>query len=274
MVLRIGWLIGRKFEFDWVEFKIFSGEYRYSNLGKNMGKLTGIIKFIGRFGLLSVYEMNGKHVVRQAYGPDGETIDKNPNYQGLRERNLEFGEVSKAGKLLRSGFLHLLQKLGDTTVHGRLTKVLNLVKNLDQKSEKGKRNVQNGLDNEAGRKLVSGFNCNGNGMFDPLILEAGRKAVVSKKIALAWSEQLICPKDCKEIHLELVWMKVDFDGMQNHSIASEMGELGPQKASLEIEMPEALPNEKGFLFLAIAVWYMRANGFAVGEEKWRILGVV
>ncbi len=109
-----------------MEFKM---QYHFRVIKNDMYQLTN--------HNIGINEMNGQHIVRQTYGPNAETIRKNPNYSGLRERNQEFGNVSKAGKLLRSGFTSLLQELGDKNVNHRLTQTLLLVKNLDTESAKG-----------------------------------------------------------------------------------------------------------------------------------------
>ncbi len=234
-----------------------------------MGKLTGIIRFTGKLGGLSIYEMNGQHIVRQAYGPNAETIRKNPNYSGLRERNQEFGNVSKAAKLLRSGFTSLLQELGDKNVHHRLTQILLSVKNLDTESAKGSRHIGIGLGTKEGRNLVSGFCCRVTGREDETILSAGRKAIKKETFTLSWSPNLLLPKGGREIHLDLIWIKVDFDRHRIESAASEKSILKPDGGKLVIPMPSDLEGKDGFLFLALGVQYGRVDGAVIGKDRWK-----
>jgi hypothetical protein len=234
-----------------------------------MGKLTGIIRFTGRLGGLSIYEMNGQHIVRQAYGPDAETIRKNPNYKGLRERNQEFGNVSKAAKLLRSGFPSLLQELGDKNVHHRLTQALLSIKNLDTESAKGSRHVGIGLSTKEGRNLLSGFSCRATGREDETILSAGRKAIKKETFNLSWSPNLLLPKGGSEIHLDLIWIKVDFARQRIESAISEKAILKPAGAKIVIPMPTALEGKDGFLFLALGVQYGRLDGSVIGKDRWK-----
>jgi len=234
-----------------------------------MGKLTGIIRFTGKLGGLSIYEMNGQHIVRQAYGPNAETIRKNPNYSGLRERNQEFGNVSKAGKLLRSGFTSLLQELGDKNVHHRLTQILLSVKNLDTESAKGSRYIGIGLGTKEGRNLVSGFSCRVTGREDETILSAGRKAIKKETFTLSWSPNLLLPKGGREIHLDLIWIKVDFERHRIESAISEKAILKPAGAKIVVPMPPDLEGKDGFLFLALGVQYGRVDGAVIGKDRWK-----
>jgi len=234
-----------------------------------MGKLTGIIRFTGKLGGLSIYEMNGQHIVRQAYGPDAETIRKNPNYKGLMERNQEFGNVSKAAKLLRSGFTSLLKELGDKNVHHRLTQTLLSVKNLDTESAKGSRHVGIGLSTKEGRSLVSGFSCSLTGREDETILSAGRKAIKKETFTLSWSPNLLLPKGGREIQLDLIWIKVDFNRHRIESAASEKTVLKPEGGKVVVTMPPILQGKDGFLFLALGVQYGRLDGSVIGKDRWK-----
>ena len=239
-----------------------------------MGKLTGIIRFTGKLGGLSIYEMNGQHIVRQSYGPDAETIRKNPNYQGLRERNQEFGHASPAAKMLRSRFSTLLKELGDKDVHHRLTQVFLAIKNLDTQSEKGHRLVDIGLKTNEGRNLLSGFACRAAGRKDDAILSAGKQAIDNKVFSLSWSPELLLPKGGVEIWLDLVWIRADFANRKMASEALARTVLKKDSEPVLIPMPGTLEGKEGLLFLAIGVQYGRADGSVIGENQWKGLWVV
>jgi hypothetical protein len=239
-----------------------------------MGKLTGIIRFTGKLGGLSIYEMNGQHIVRQSYGPDAETIRKNPNYQGLKERNQEFGQVSRAAKMLRNAFTFLLTELGDKDVHHRLTQVFLAIKNLDMQSNKGHRLVDVGLQTTEGRNILSGFACRAAGRKDDAILSAGKEAIDRKVFSLNWSPELLLPKAGVEIWLDLVWIKADFANRKLASEAMARTKLSKDNEPVLIPMPETLEGKEGLLFLAIGVQYGRADGSEIGENQWKGLWIV
>jgi hypothetical protein len=122
-----------------------------------MGKLKGIIQFTGSFEGLSFYEMNGQIIVRKTGGFKGEKIKKDPKYGRVRENSSEFAENAKAGKYFRSSICDCLKKMQIPYVHNRVLTLFQDLSKLDLVSERGKRKVFIGLQNEDAFGIIDGF---------------------------------------------------------------------------------------------------------------------
>lgn len=125
-----------------------------------MGKLKGILKITGQFDGLSLYEVNGKIVVRRTGGFEGKAIKSQTNYERTRENASEFGMVVQTGKKMRLALYPFVKKIHTPYLHNHIVKKLFEIMRCDTVSERGKRTVVKGLQTEEGRKLLSGFEFN------------------------------------------------------------------------------------------------------------------
>lgn len=125
-----------------------------------MGKLKGILKITGQFDGLSLYEVNGKIVVRRTGGFEGKAIKSKPNYERTRENASEFGLASAIGKKLRLELRPFLKKIHTPYLHNHVLKLFLEVMRCDTFSERGKRTVGLGLQTEEGWQLLDGFEFN------------------------------------------------------------------------------------------------------------------
>lgn len=141
-----------------------------------MAKQKGIVHLAGTLGDLNFYYRKGKPVVRLTGGGfTSKAIRKSPNMVRVRENGSEFGMVSKAKKLVRLGIYPFLTDVSDATLHGRMMKLFQQIKELDIISIRGQRSFQNGLATDAGRLLLQRFDITpqkatemlpGDGQFD------------------------------------------------------------------------------------------------------------
>lgn len=122
-----------------------------------MAELKGLLKFTGKLGGLSFYEMNGKIIVRTPGGFDGEKIRNDANYVNVRNNASEFGRCSKFGGRLRRALQPFFKDLNDPQIHGRMAKMLYQVMKNDKQSEKGHRSVLCGLREAESRTVLRGF---------------------------------------------------------------------------------------------------------------------
>ncbi len=80
-----------------------------------------IIKIKGNLGGLVFYKLNGKDVVRKAYGPSKETINNNPAYKSTKNNNTEFAGATYLSKSVRKGLGAIGKQFQDTYMASRLT---------------------------------------------------------------------------------------------------------------------------------------------------------
>lgn len=122
-----------------------------------MATYESIIKIKGAVGDLVFYNLNGKNVVRKKSGFNKAAFKKNPSYEKVRQNSSEFGHCSKVGKIIRTSLSVYIKKAGDPLLYQKFAKLMTEIKDLDAVSERGKRTVENGLQTEAGKKLLREF---------------------------------------------------------------------------------------------------------------------
>lgn len=123
-----------------------------------MAQQKGLIQLEGTLGGLNFYIKKGKPMVRKSGGGfTAKAIKNKPSMIRVREANNEFGHCSKVKKQLRLALLPFLQLHHDTSLHGRMMRMLQEVKNCDPISERGQRTVYKGLQTTMGRKLFTDF---------------------------------------------------------------------------------------------------------------------
>ena len=227
-----------------------------------MARYKGFLKMQGSLGPLTIYLLNGEWVVRQRYGPDAKTMATNQNYTAQRNHAKEFGGVRRASKLLREGFRRLVSELADPEMHGRMTKTLNAVKNLDM-SPKGERTVARGLQTPEGRAMLRGWNAN---QYGTVWKEAVQKAVLALETHTLTLLHIDVVNAGKTIEVTVVWLVVDFEkGIWNAKecpavVLDPGGEAHWQR-------PSALDGAAGEPFMVLATREMMKSG-----NRWVVSG--
>ncbi|MCB9235267.1 MAG: hypothetical protein H6581_26670 [Bacteroidia bacterium] len=89
-----------------------------------MAELKGIFRFQGSIDQFTVYEINGKTVVRRKAHIPKEKILKSPSYQRRRETMAEFGASSEVAKALRLSWVMVRKKFQGPYISGRLSGIL------------------------------------------------------------------------------------------------------------------------------------------------------
>ena len=125
-----------------------------------MGKVKSFIQFNGTIEGLNFYVVNGQQYVRKAGGGfNGKKIKSDPSMVKVRQNGEEFGKVSTLSRAFRLKVEPLFPVSYSGGLHNRLVKLFSGIKNLDVTSERGKRSVSVGLEQEASHALLIGFFC-------------------------------------------------------------------------------------------------------------------
>lgn len=122
-----------------------------------MATYKSIVELNGKIGDLVFYTLNGKPVVRRKSGFSKEGFRENPNYRKVLQNSTEFGHCSKSGKLLRLEIQKYIGDCGDKYLYQKFAKVMTQIKDLDTQSEKGKRNIEIGLQHLEAVELLKNF---------------------------------------------------------------------------------------------------------------------
>lgn len=230
-----------------------------------MARYKGIFEISGSIGDLTFYSSKDGLLVRGKRGVSGERIKTDPVFKGTRKNSSEFGHVSKCGQLIRQSLGAPLQVAKDFRTHSRMTSVLNKVKNLDQVSVRGERKVRIGLDTEAGKELLAGFDFNAAAPFDRMFLApySLNSTTGSFEVAdFSASKMVQSPKEATHIELHLIVNRIDFDSA---TYTSSPG----AKTCLKVDSPPSplllapkiLPAGNGFLIFCFFIQFFQdVNG--------------
>ncbi len=122
-----------------------------------MASDNGFPPIIGTYNGINYYIRNGKQRQRKAGGGfTTESIKNNPNMQGIRNSNQEWGPCSSFNKHFKLALFPFINDLNDGTLHKRLMQLFMRIKTLDETSV-GSRAVGPGLCCDMGRKLLGEF---------------------------------------------------------------------------------------------------------------------
>lgn len=118
-----------------------------------MGRQKGAIKVRGKVDGISFYQMEGKDVVRKAYGHSRKRIDKDPRLGSIKANITEFGAAGLAAGSVRMLLAIVLKRLDTGRVQNRLLRIFQEIYKRDKKSRPGQRAIQLSMC----RELLEGF---------------------------------------------------------------------------------------------------------------------
>jgi hypothetical protein len=123
-----------------------------------MARQKGLIKITGTLDDVNFYVSNGVAYARKAGGGfNGDAIKNNRSMQRVRENGSEFGHCSRVKKQFRLALLPFLKDLKGKALHSNMTQLFLAIKALDAVSERGQRNVAQGLQTAKGKRLLRQF---------------------------------------------------------------------------------------------------------------------
>lgn len=178
-----------------------------------MAKQKGIIKIKGTLGDFSFYSTKHGDVVRRKWGPDKERRKSDPSFAEADRNSTEFGECSASGKIFRQAVKELISGYSDSDLNTRVNSLMYAVKNLDEKSAHGKRNVGAALLNPKAIDLFIGFNFNKDALFNSILKipytvdkQTGRITIngIAEKGVIKF------PKGATHLSLCEGWARIDF----------------------------------------------------------------
>ena len=149
-----------------------------------MAKYKSLFKVRGTLDDINFYKSEEGYRLRTKGGVDGNRIKNDPNFERTRENNNEFGSSAKSGKLLRRAILDLISNVKDSKLSSRLTQTMIRVKNEDQTSARGLRNVPVGIQTSLGKVQLKDFNFNRKSVLQEVLLKDFSLDTVSGEIII------------------------------------------------------------------------------------------
>lgn len=94
-----------------------------------MKKVESLWNLRGNLGGANFYKKDGKNLIREKGGVDGERIKNAPEFKRIRDNNQEFGVAMSAAHKFRKGVIQMVKLFGDNSFASKLgTKLLKMVK--------------------------------------------------------------------------------------------------------------------------------------------------
>jgi len=189
-----------------------------------MGKVKSLFQINGTIDGLNFYTVNGQQYVRKAGGGfNGKKIKSDPSMVKVRQNGEEFGKVSKLSRAFRLMVEPLFPPSYSGGLHNRLVKLFHGIKNLDVTSERGKRNVAVGLQEERSKPLLIGFS---------IPEEAPKGATLHDHVEMDWSNSTLLirssfrlnhhlPKTAKAVSVGVGLIRLNADDLIFEMIMSE-----------------------------------------------------
>lgn len=231
-----------------------------------MAKLRSIFNIEGTLGEMTFYKQkSGNYFIKQKGGVSKERIDTDPAYARTKENGEEFGSVATSGKILRKGGSMLISRAKDPSLTRRLVSVFAKVKKLDSESERGKRNVYNGLLTEEGRALLKGFDFNAKANFSSILrcpFELDVPTGHFKIEGLVPKTMLQYPEHATHVTFRTGLMRVDFVlGETDMKYSKEETMALDMSVNILDLIPSELPTGDGFIFWLLLIEFSQeVNG--------------
>lgn len=230
-----------------------------------MARQKSIIKLQGTIGDISFYKSKDGYLAREKGGVDASRIASDPAFARTRENGAEFGTSASAGKLLRDTIRVLGKNASDSRVTARLTKIMSQIKNLDEANERGERNIAEGLETEAGKALLKGFNFNRNAvlgsvLYAPYELDSATGEV--KINSINTQEQINYPQGATHVIFKSAFAVVDFaNGVSAMEVSAPVRlKIDATDQSVAVA-PVEIPQIEGTKFILLCIEFIQeVNG--------------
>lgn len=238
-----------------------------------MAKNKSIFKIEGTLDEVTFYKGADGYLIRKKGGVSKNRIMNDPAFIRTRENGTEFGVAAQNGKLIRNAFTQMVKNAKDNKLVARLTQRILLVKNFDDSSVRGMRNLRVGLLSDQGKLVLNGFEFNGNTSLTTILKTPFVASIEEGSITLTNfvpSEHLVISGGATHIKLKAAVSLINFVTNQHQTIyADEV--LLPLNNTL-IEMVELkvseIPEGEGSLIQTFSIEFLQSlNGIFYGLKN-------
>ena len=246
-----------------------------------MATQKGIFKFKGTIDGVTYYESKYGPLVRKKGGPTGDQLKNDKAFKRVRENGREFGACGKATKLLRKVLRPLLKDASDFLVTGRLNKLMFAIKNLDNTSARGERNVANGIISLTAKDLIKGFDFNEMAplrrvLKKPFTINTGTGVIGIP--GLISQQDLDSPTGATHARITGGWARIDFGTGLAQLVSTNQVALPLNGLVNNVVLtPVVLPGGTGIdIFVLQIVFYQEVNGvqYSLKNGEHNSLGIV
>lgn len=230
-----------------------------------MAKLNGLIKFEGTLENLTFYKSADGHFVRTKGGASRNRILNDPAFARTRENGAEFGSIAGSGKLLRTALGPMVFKAKDSKLTSRLVKVMGQIKNLDDVSIRGARNVAEGINHAMAAPILEGFDFNVRATFGSVLKSKVAVDVLSGAVTVEPfnpEEQMRRPEGATHFSMQVGFLRLDFaTGAYELTQSDEVVYPLVQGSIAPVLTPTSVPTVTGTgMHLILIEFFQEVNG--------------
>lgn len=244
-----------------------------------MAKLRSLLKIEGTLGDMTFFKgKNGEYVAKTKSGVSKKRIAKDPAFARTRENGSEFGSVARSGKHVRLGAGVLINKAKEPRLNNRLVQVLTKIKNLDAISVRGQRQVAIGMETDAGKALLKGFDFNSKSVLGavlrcPFAFDSATGSV--SLTDLLPKDMVSYPPNSTHVTFATGFMNLDFvTGLYEITYSNYVNLPLDMTVSSPVMTPSGVPAGDGFNFHFFLIeFFQEVNGvqYAMNNGVYNVL---
>lgn len=246
-----------------------------------MAKSSGILKIEGTLENLTFYKSADGHMVRTKGGVSRNRILNDPAFVRTRENGVEFGHSAQAGKLLRMAAGQLVFKAKDSKLSSRMLKVMSGIKNADTSSLRGERNVFEGIQSEAGKQFLRGFDFNQRAILPAVLYAPYAVDTVTGAITIADFnplQQLRNPQGATHFSMQSAFLNLDFSTAEyDITYSNEVNLPTDSGTATQTLTPSGVPAGSGIQFYFLLIeFFQEVNSvqYPLNNGAFNVLNIV
>ena len=231
-----------------------------------MGKQSGIFKIEGTLDDVTFYRSrDGRFLVKRKSGVNGDRIKNDPEFARTRENGSEFTNIAQSGKVMRNALADLIFDVNDITKVQRLTAAMSRVKNLDDTSVRGERNVATGIATPQGKQALKLFNFNGNARMSSVLKTDYELDTVGLTISIDGFtpvKNLGSPDGATHVELSGGFLNLDFASEDSELVLTNVENLAIDNTETDVTLTfPSTPAGSGVNFYLLKVaFFQELNG--------------
>lgn len=246
-----------------------------------MAREYSILKLKGRLDGMIFYKNAEGHQVRAIGGIARERIMNDANFVRTRENMQEFGNINKAGKLIRDSIGANLRRARDLRTGSRLVSVLAKVKNLDATSVRGQRSFAKGFATAEGKALLVGFDFNKHAPLNMILKKAFELDTVAGGLTIPNFKprtHLTVPEFATHVNIGLACVRLDGERLAWETVYSAYPPIltDDTEQTVTVTLP-SLPAGTGVkMFYVLVEFFQEINGelYALNGDNMNALKLV
>lgn len=230
-----------------------------------MAREYSILKLRGRLDGMIFYKNAEGHQVRTIGGIARERIMNDANFVRTRENMQEFGNINRAGKLIRDSIGVFLRRARDLRTGSRLVSVLAKIKNLDGESVRGQRTFAKGFSTAEGKALLVGFDFNKHAPLDMILKKDFELDSVAGDLTIPNFKprtHLTTPDFATHVNIGLACVRLDAEHQAWETVYSVSAPILTEdtEQTLRVTLP-SLPAGTGVkMFYLLTEFFQEVNG--------------